>query len=57
MCDRGHGRDERRTIQVMPAPEGIFPHAAQVFLIERYIHDLHGTLTSAVTSTHREVPR
>jgi predicted transposase YbfD/YdcC len=24
---RGHGRDERRTIQVLPAPEEIFPYA------------------------------
>jgi len=48
--DRGHRRDERRTIQVMPAPEGIFPYAAQVFLIERYVHDLDGTLKSAATA-------
>jgi hypothetical protein len=35
--DKGHGRRERRTIQVMPAPADLgFPHAAQVFLIERY---------------------
>ncbi|MGH3549924.1 MAG: ISAs1 family transposase [Pseudonocardiaceae bacterium] len=34
--DRGHGRIERRTIQVLPAPDTItFPHAAQAFLIER----------------------
>jgi hypothetical protein len=33
----GHGRRERRTIQVMDAPTDLgFPHAAQVFLIERY---------------------
>ena len=50
MLDRGHGRDERRTIQVMPAPEGIFPYAEQVFLVERYVHDLHGTLKSAVAA-------
>lgn len=50
MCDRGHGRDERRTIQVMPAPEGIFPYAAQVFLVERYVHDLHGNPKSAVAA-------
>jgi predicted transposase YbfD/YdcC len=25
MCDRGHGRDERRAIPVMPAPEGSSP--------------------------------
>jgi predicted transposase YbfD/YdcC len=38
--DKGHGRHERRTIQVMDAPEQIrelFPHARQVALIERYV--------------------
>ncbi len=35
--ETGHGRRERRTIQVMDAPTDLgFPHAAQVFLIERY---------------------
>ncbi len=35
--ETGHGRRERRTIQVMDAPTGLgFPHAIQVFLIERY---------------------
>jgi predicted transposase YbfD/YdcC len=48
--DRNHGRDERRTIQVMPAPEGIFPYAKQVFLIERYVHDLDGTPRSAAAA-------
>jgi len=36
----GHGRHERRTIQVMDAPDCVrarFPHARQVALIERYI--------------------
>jgi hypothetical protein len=36
----GHGRHERRTIQVMDAPGHIkkrFPHARQVALIERYV--------------------
>lgn len=37
--DRGHGRDETRTLQVLPAPEGLFPHAAQAFLIERTVRD------------------
>jgi predicted transposase YbfD/YdcC len=37
MMDKGHGRREKRTIQVMDAPADLgFPHAAQVFLIERY---------------------
>jgi predicted transposase YbfD/YdcC len=35
--DTGHGRREIRTIQVMDAPADLgFPHAAQVFLLERY---------------------
>jgi predicted transposase YbfD/YdcC len=35
--DTGHGRSERRTIQVMDAPTDLgFPHCAQVFLLERY---------------------
>lgn len=50
MTGRGHGRAERRTIQVLPAPEGIWPYARQVFLIERYVCDLQGNLTSAVAS-------
>jgi hypothetical protein len=38
--DRGHGRITTRTIQVMPAPEGLpFPHVSQVLLIERYVRD------------------
>lgn len=36
--------------QVLPAPEGIFPYARQVFLVERYVHDLGGALTSAVAA-------
>ncbi|MGH3815003.1 MAG: ISAs1 family transposase, partial [Pseudonocardiaceae bacterium] len=48
--DRGHGRDEKRTIQVLPAPEGIFPYAQQAFLVERYVHDLSGALTSAAAA-------
>jgi predicted transposase YbfD/YdcC len=38
--EKGHGRRERRTIQVMTAPAHIrnrFPHARQVALIERYV--------------------
>ena len=41
--DRGHGRQEIRTIQVRPAPAGVkFPHVKQVFLIERHFLDLTG---------------
>lgn len=50
MLDRGHGRQEKRTIQVLPAPKGIFPYAQQAFLIERYVHDLNGTPTSAIAA-------
>jgi hypothetical protein len=39
-----------RTIQVLPTPEGIWPYASQVFLLERYVYDLAGTLTSAVAA-------
>ncbi len=47
--DRGHGRIENRTIQVMPAPDGLpFPHVNQVFLVERGVTDLHGTSLSNV---------
>src|SRR5260370_8999706 len=38
--EKGHGRRERRTIQVTAAPGHIskrFPHARQVALIERYV--------------------
>jgi predicted transposase YbfD/YdcC len=38
--EKGHGRREHRTIQVMDAPAHIrrrFPHARQVALIERYV--------------------
>ena len=40
VTETGHGRKERRTIQVMDAPEQIkalFPHIHPVFLIERYV--------------------
>jgi hypothetical protein len=48
---RGHGRDETRTLQVLPAPEGLFPYAAQAFLIERTVRDPHdGQLRSAVAA-------
>ncbi|WP_344194106.1 ISAs1 family transposase, partial [Acrocarpospora corrugata] len=47
--DRGHGRTEIRTIQVMPAPPGTrFPHVKQVFLLERHVYDLHWKPLSSV---------
>jgi predicted transposase YbfD/YdcC len=50
MEDRGHGRTEKRTIQVLPAPDGIFPYAQQAFLVERYVHDLSGAPISAIAA-------
>lgn len=41
--DRGHGRTEKRTVQVLPLgnylgyPRITFPHATHAFLIERYV--------------------
>ena len=47
--DRGHGRIETRTLQVMPAPPHLpFPHTNQVFLVERQVTDTHGTPLSNV---------
>lgn len=47
--DRGHGRIETRTLQVMPAPPDLpFPHVTQVFLIERAVTDLAGQPLSNV---------
>ena len=49
--DRGHGRDETRIIQVLPAPGDLpFPHAAQVFLIERHVRSLDGSPRSDVAA-------
>jgi len=50
MKDRGHGRDETPTIQVLPAQAGTFPHAAQAFLIERHVADLHGNPVSDIAA-------
>jgi predicted transposase YbfD/YdcC len=48
-ADRGHGRDEVRTIKVMPAPANLhFPGAAQVMLTERYVTDRKTGQRSAV---------
>ena len=47
--DRGHGRIETRTLQVMPAPADLpFPHVNQVFLVERAVTDLSGEPLSNV---------
>ncbi len=50
MQDRGHGRDELRTIKVLPAPEGLFLHAVQAFLIERLVRNLDGSPRSAIAA-------
>jgi predicted transposase YbfD/YdcC len=48
-ANRAHGRSERRTIRVQPAPEeATFPYAAQAFLIERYVTDTKTGKGSAV---------
>jgi predicted transposase YbfD/YdcC len=50
-ADRGHGRIDVRTIKTMP-PAGriteLFPHVAQLFLVERYSYSPDGTLLGAV---------
>jgi predicted transposase YbfD/YdcC len=49
--DRGHGRIEIRTIRTLPVTENIaalFPHAAQTFLLERYIYNYTGEQLGAV---------
>jgi len=49
--NRGHGRAETRTLQVLPAPPGCFPYAAQAFLIERTVRDpATGQLRSAAAA-------
>lgn len=50
MHDRGHGRDETRTIQVTDVPDDLFPYAAQAFLIERYVRNLDGSPRSAIAA-------
>jgi predicted transposase YbfD/YdcC len=50
MTGRAHGREETRTIQVLPAPDRIWPHAAQAFLIERYVTGLDGSPRSAIAA-------
>lgn len=47
----GHGRVERRTIRVQPAPDSLdSPHAAQVFLIERYVTDTTSAASTAIAA-------
>ena len=50
-ADRGHGRIETRTIQVMDAPGDLpFPHVSQAYLIERHVTALDGTPLSDVAA-------
>ena len=49
--DRGHGRVDVRTIKTLPPTDRIstlFPHVAQVFLVERYSYGTDGSLLGAV---------
>ena len=49
--DRGHGRVETRTIQVMDTPSDLpFPHVSQAYLIERHVTALDGTPLSDVAA-------
>jgi predicted transposase YbfD/YdcC len=49
--ERARGRVTTRTIQVLPAPSSLpFPHVRQVWLIERYVRDTTGNLTSAIAA-------
>jgi hypothetical protein len=50
--DRGHGRIERRTIRTSSALQGYttFPHALQVFRIDRHTTDLEGNPLRRETS-------
>jgi predicted transposase YbfD/YdcC len=50
-ADRGHGRIETRTIQVLDAPGDLpFPHVSQAYLIERHVTALNGTPLSDVAA-------
>lgn len=60
VSENGHGRRERRTIQVLDAPDDLgFPHAAQVFLIERYTpaRSVSAPREAASTRRSRSTPR
>jgi len=49
-ADRGHGRVDARTVKTLPPTEPIrelFPHVAQVFLVERYSYGPDGELLGA----------
>jgi hypothetical protein len=49
--DRGHGRIDARTIKTLPPDREIrrlFPHVAQVFLVERYSYGTDGEILGSV---------
>jgi predicted transposase YbfD/YdcC len=49
--ERARGQVTTRTIQVLTAPPALpFPHVKQVWLIERYVRDTTGNLTSAIAA-------
>src|SRR5258707_13321269 len=49
--DRGHGRIETRTIQVIDAPPDLpFPHVSQAYLIERHVTALNGQPLSDIAA-------
>jgi predicted transposase YbfD/YdcC len=49
--DRGHGRIETRTIQLMDAPGDLpFPHVSQAYLIERHVTALDGAPVSDIAA-------
>jgi len=49
--DRGHGRIETRTIQLMDAPGDLpFAHVGQAYLIERHVTALDGTPLSDIAA-------
>ena len=49
--NRGHGRIETRTIQVLDAPGDLpFPHVSQAYLIERHVTALDGSPLSEVAA-------
>ncbi len=50
-ADRGHGRIETRTIQVLDAPGDLpFPHVRQAYLIERHVTATDGTPLSDIAA-------
>jgi hypothetical protein len=61
---RAHGRDEVRTLQLLPLTQNLSLHARQAYLVERYIRDPTTLKTTAAAAelgitnlpTHRATP-